>query len=106
MGEVWSFKEFKMANIYLVIDTITESVFQQVCSFIHKENVLLKIIARNPLVCLLFDCAYLIRLCKPTIWPLPLQSICKYSNAHNFYVFSTDLNETGIKIHGFLISFI
>ena len=36
-----------------------------------------------------FDNAYLIRLCdviKPTILQLPLQSIYKYSNAHNFYV--------------------
>ena len=43
-------------------------------------------------VCLsfIFDYAYLIRLCdvtKPTIWPLPLQSTCKYSNAYNFLVF-------------------
>ena len=41
-----------------------------------------------------FDYAYIIRLSditKPTIWPLPLQSICKYSNAHNFHIFSTDL---------------
>ena len=38
-----------------------------------------------------FDYAYLIRLSdvtKPTIWPLPLQSICKYSNAHNFHIFN------------------
>ena len=38
-----------------------------------------------------FDHAYLIRLSdvtKPTIWPLPLQSICKYSNAHNFHISS------------------
>ena len=37
-----------------------------------------------------FDYAYLIRLCdvtKPTIWQLPLQSICKYSNVHNFHIF-------------------
>ena len=37
-----------------------------------------------------FDNAYLIRLSdvtKPPIWPLPLQSICKYSNAHNFHIF-------------------
>ena len=24
---------------------------------------------------------------KPKIWPLPLQSIYKYANTHNFYVF-------------------
>ena len=56
-----------------------------------------------------FDYAHLIRLCdviKPTIWPLPWQSICKYSNAHNFSHFSTDLDETGIKMHGLLRSFI
>ena len=37
-----------------------------------------------------FDYAYLIRLCdviKPTIWPPPLQFICKYWNAHNFHIF-------------------
>ena len=37
-----------------------------------------------------FDYAYLIRLSdvtKPTKWPLPSQSICKYSNVHNFPVF-------------------
>ena len=37
-----------------------------------------------------FDYAYLIRLSdvtNPTIWPLLLQSICKYSNAHNFQIF-------------------
>ena len=56
-----------------------------------------------------FDYAYLISLCdvtKPTIWPLPLQSICKYSNTYNFLSFLTDLDETGIKIHGLLRSFI
>ena len=55
-----------------------------------------------------FDYAYLIRLSdatKPTIWPLPLQSICKYSNAHNFHIFP-DLDETGIKIHGLLRAFV
>ena len=55
-----------------------------------------------------FDYAYFVRLSdvtKPTIWPLLLQSICKYSNAHNF-LFLTDLDETGIKIHGLLRSFI
>ena len=37
-----------------------------------------------------FNYAYLIRLCdvtKPTLWPLPLQSIFKYSNANNFPIF-------------------
>ena len=37
-----------------------------------------------------FDYAYLIRLSdvtKPTICPQSLQSICKYSNAHNFHIF-------------------
>ena len=64
-------------------------MFQHICSFVHRENVLLKIIASNSFSGL-FDYAYLIRLCdvtKPTIWPLPLQSIFNYSNAHNFYVF-------------------
>ena len=63
---------------FLVINTITASVFQQICSFIHKENVLLKIIASYSLVVFCFDYAYLIRLhdvTKPTQWPLPLQSI-------------------------------
>ena len=65
----------------------------------HKENVLLKIIASNPLVC--FDYAYFIRLCnvtKPSIWPLSLQSICKYSKRLQLLSFSTDLDEIGIKI--------
>ena len=56
-----------------------------------------------------FDYAYLIRLCdvtKPTIWPLPFQSICKYSNAYNVLVFSTNLDETGVKSDGLLRSFI
>ena len=37
-----------------------------------------------------FNYAYLIRLIdvtKPTKWPLPLQSICKHSNANNFPIF-------------------
>ena len=138
-------------------------MFQKIYSFIHKENVLLKIIARNPLEgaqwlsgrvldsrprgrgfephrrhCIVslskninpslvlvqprktrpfiterllgrkestqikikkeihwfvfyFDYAYLIRLCyvtKPIIGQLPLQSICKYSNTHSFYIFN------------------
>ena len=46
----------------------------KICSFIHKENVLLKISANNPLVCLLFWLRiFLIRLC--------------FSNAHNFHNF-------------------
>ena len=80
-------------------------MFQQICSFIHKENVSIKINENM----FYFDYAYLIRPCditKPTIWPLPLQAICKYSNAHKFHIFSTDLDETGIKIHGLLRSFI
>ena len=48
-----SFQMFSIAK-FLVINTITASVFQQICSFVHKENVLLKIIASNPLGCLLF----------------------------------------------------
>ena len=47
------------------------------CSFVDKENGLLKIKLKYEL-----DYAYLIRLSdvtKPTKWPLPLQSICKYS---------------------------
>ena len=55
-----------------------------------------------------FDYTYLIRLSdvtKPTIWPLPLQSICKYSKTDNFHIL-TDLDETSIKIHGLLRSFI
>ena len=54
------------------------------------------------------DYAYLIRLSdviNPSIWPLPLQSIYKYSNAHNFNIL-TDLDETGIKNHGLLRAFI
>ena len=47
-----SFRIFSTAY-FLVITTITSSVFQQMCSFIHKENVSLKINANNPLVCLL-----------------------------------------------------
>ena len=68
MGKLWTFKEFNLAAIlniqlvfrlfstayFLVIITITASVFQQICSFKHKENVLVRIIASNPLVCLLF----------------------------------------------------
>ena len=53
-----------------------------------------------------FDYAYLIRLSdvtKPTIWPPPLQSIFKRPQLPHF---STDLDETGIKIHGLLRSFI
>ena len=37
-----------------------------------------------------FDDAFLIRLrdvTKPTKWPLPFESLCKYSNAHNFNIF-------------------
>ena len=78
-------------------------MFQEICTFVHTENVLSKINVNYPLFCLLFDYAYLIRLCdvtKPTKWPLLLESICKYSNAHNFHIFSSDLYETGIKIHG------
>ena len=65
-------------------------MFQKVCSFVHKENVLLKINVNYPLDCPYIDYAYLIRLCdvtKPTKWPLPLESICKYSNAHKFHIF-------------------
>ena len=39
--------------LILVINTITASVFQKICSLIHKKNVLLNIIVSNPLVCLL-----------------------------------------------------
>ena len=38
--------------LILAINTIKASVFQQICSFVHMENVLLKIVASNPLVCL------------------------------------------------------
>ena len=48
-----SFQFFSTA-LFLVINTITASVFQQICSFIHKENVLLKLFTSNPIVCLLF----------------------------------------------------
>ena len=48
-----SFQNFSTALFY-IITTITSSVFQQICSFIHKDNVSLKINANNPLVCLLF----------------------------------------------------
>ena len=46
-----------------------------------------------------FDYAYLIRLSdvtKPTKWLLPLQIFKRPQLPH----FSTDLDETGIKIHG------
>ena len=39
---------------FVVINITTASVFQQICSFIHKENDSLKAIESNPLVCLLF----------------------------------------------------
>ena len=48
-----SFQNF-FSCLILVITTITLSVFQQICSFIHKENVSLKINANYPLVFLLF----------------------------------------------------
>ena len=48
-----SFQNFSTA-LFLVINSITSSVFQQICSFKHKENVSLKINVNNPLVCLLF----------------------------------------------------
>ena len=72
MGKLWAFKNFQygehlaaILNIqlvsrifstakFLVITSITSSVFQQICSFIHKENVSLKINANSPLVYLLF----------------------------------------------------
>ena len=67
MGKLWAFKEFNMPTFsghfeYIVSFQIffqllnfkSISVFQQICSFIHKENVLLKIIAGYLLVCLLF----------------------------------------------------
>ena len=55
---------------------------------------------------LVFTCtyAYLMRLSgvtKPSIWPLPLQSI-----RPQLPYLLTDLDETGIKIHGLLRSFI
>ena len=84
-----SFQNFFNCLI-LVITTTTTSVFQQICSFIHKENVSLKMNPTNHWFVFYFDNAYLIRLSdvtKPTIWPLSLQSICKYSNAHNFHIF-------------------
>ena len=55
---------------FLVITTITSSVFQQICSLMHKENVSLKINANNLWFVFYFDYSYLIRLndvTKPTI---------------------------------------
>ena len=57
------------------------------------------------------DYAYLIRLSdvtKPTIWPLPLQSMCKFLTTYNLQLphFSTDLDENGFKIRVLLRSFI
>ena len=52
-----------------------------------------------------FDYAYLIRLCdvtKPTIWPLPLH--LQIFKRPQLPLFPTDLDETGIKIHGLLRS--
>ena len=76
------------------------------CSFVDKENGLLKINAnyQNWFV-FYFDYAYLIRLSdvtKPTKWQLPLQ-YGKYinSNTHNFPIFSSHFDKTGIIIHGF-----
>ena len=60
---------FQLLN-FLVITTITSSVFQQISSLMHKENVLLKINANNLWFVLYFDYSYLIRLSdvtKPTI---------------------------------------
>ena len=48
-----SFQNFSTV-LFLGINTIISSVFQLICSFIHKENVLFKINANNSLVCLLF----------------------------------------------------
>ena len=59
-----------------------------------------------------FDYAYLIRLSdvtKPTIWPLPVSSITVHLQIFKrpqLPHFSMDLDETGIKIHGLLRSFI
>ena len=47
-----------------------------------------------------FDYAYLIRLCdiiKPTLWPLPLQSIFTNLNAHNFPIFQWILMKLASK---------
>ena len=55
-----------------------------------------------------FDYVYLIRLydvTKPTVWPPPLQPICKYSIAHNFHIFQPMFDYTGIEIHGLQSSF-
>ena len=55
-----------------------------------------------------FDYAYLIKLSdvtKPTIWPLPLVHLQIFKRPQLPH-FSTDLDETGIKNHGLLISFI
>ena len=56
-----------------------------------------------------FDYAYLIGLCdvtKPTIWPLPITVHLQKFKRPQLPHFSTDLDKTGIKIHGLLSSFI
>ena len=81
-------------------------MFQQICSFIHKENVFLKIIASNPLVCLLFDYAYSIRLYDVNNMAASIRIHLQIFKRLQLLGFSTDLDETGIKIHGFLRSLI
>ena len=82
-----SFQNFITAKFYAFY-IIALSRFQILCSFVHKENVLRLLRIIHWLV-FYFDYACLIRLCdvtQPTIWPLPLEFISRYSNSHNFFI--------------------
>ena len=77
-------------------------MFQLICSFIHKENLLVKIIASNPLVCLFFDLAYSIRLCDVKNRAASILVHLQIFKRPQLPRFSTDLDEIGTKMHGLL----
>ena len=106
-GKLWAFKEFNMADIespFWIFNYFPNFQLLNSKIFISSHHLRFRLYVALCIRKMVFERlmqivnwfvfsfanAYLISLCDVTkrpIWPLPLQSICQYSNTHNFPIF-------------------